>query len=56
MPFGIVMHTSEHFPGKLSLWLGMSVMIRNNDVTELCITKGQKAYVVGWDATDGLQG
>ena len=49
-------HTSEHFPGKLSLCLGMPVMIRNNDATELCITKGQEAHVVGWDATGGPQG
>ena len=49
-------HTSEHFPGKLSLCLGMPIMIRNNDATELCITKGQEAgqeaYVVGWDAIE----
>ncbi|KAJ6614719.1 hypothetical protein B0H10DRAFT_2165019 [Mycena sp. CBHHK59/15] len=31
--------TSEHMAGKLSLCLGMPVMIRNNDATELCITK-----------------
>ena len=31
-------------------------MIRNNDATELCITKGQEAYVVGWDAIDGPKG
>ena len=49
-------HSSEHFPGKLSLCLGMPMMIRNNDATELCITKGQEAYVVGWDATDGPKG
>jgi hypothetical protein len=48
-------HSSEHFPGKLSLCLGMPVMIRNNDATELCITKGQEAYVVGWDAIQGPQ-
>ena len=49
-------HSSEHFAGKLSLCLGMPIMIRNNDATELCITKGQEAYVVGWDATQGPQG
>ena len=49
-------HSSEHFPGKLSLCLGMPIMIRNNDATELCITKGQEAYVVGWDAVVGLKG
>jgi hypothetical protein len=49
-------HSSEHFPGKLLLCLGMPIMIRNNDATELCMTKGQEAYVVGWDALDGLNG
>ena len=49
-------HTSDHFPGKLSLCLGMPIMIRNNDATELCITKGQEAYVVGWDAINGTNG
>jgi hypothetical protein len=34
----------------------MPIMIRNNDATELCITKGQEAYVVGWDAIDGPKG
>ena len=34
----------------------MPIMIRNNDATELCITKGQEAYVVGWDAIDGPDG
>ena len=49
-------HSSEHFPGKLSLCLGMPIMIRNNDATELCITKGQEAYVIGWEAIDGRNG
>ena len=38
--------STEHFAGKLSLCLGMPVMIRNNDATELCITKGQEGFVV----------
>jgi hypothetical protein len=46
-------HSSEHFPGKLSLCLDMPIMIRNNDARELCITKGQEAYVIGWNATNG---
>lgn len=37
----------QHIPAKLSLCLGMPVMIRNNDATELCITKGQEAIVAG---------
>ena len=46
-------HTSEHVAGKLPLCVGMPVIIRNNEATELCITKGQEAIVVGWDALEG---
>ena len=46
-------HMSNHIPAKLSLCVGMPVMIRNNKATELCVTKGQEAVVVGWDASDG---
>jgi hypothetical protein len=48
-------HSSEHFPGKLSLCLGMPIMIRNNDATELCITKGQEVYVSVRDLVFGTQ-
>jgi hypothetical protein len=34
--------------GKLSLCIGMPMMIRNNSATEMCITKGQEAFVYGW--------
>ena len=34
----------------------MPIMIRNNNATELCITKGQEVYVIGLDATDGPKG
>ena len=37
-------------PGKLSLCVGMPVMIRNNVATELCITKGQEGFVYGWQS------
>jgi hypothetical protein len=47
---------TDHFPGKLSLCLGMPVMIRNNDATELCITKGQEGFVVGWQSYKGPHG
>ncbi|KDR67899.1 hypothetical protein GALMADRAFT_79067 [Galerina marginata CBS 339.88] len=47
---------TENFAGKLSLCLGMPVMIRNNDATELCITKGQEGTVVGWQAETGPHG
>ncbi|KAF6751802.1 hypothetical protein DFP72DRAFT_816009 [Ephemerocybe angulata] len=42
--------TSEQIPGKLTLCIGMPVIIRNNEATELCITRGQEARVVGWSA------
>jgi PIF1 helicase. len=41
---------TEHFAGKLSLCIGMPIMIRNNDATELCITKGQEGFVAGWQS------
>ncbi|KDR64842.1 hypothetical protein GALMADRAFT_82610, partial [Galerina marginata CBS 339.88] len=47
---------TDNFAGKLSLCLGMPVMIRNNDATELCITKGQEGFVVGWQAERGPHG
>ncbi|KAJ7279581.1 hypothetical protein C8J57DRAFT_1021095, partial [Mycena rebaudengoi] len=43
--------TSEHVAGKLSLYVGMPIMIKNNDATKLCITKGQEGTVAGWQDT-----
>ena len=43
-------------PGKLSICIGMPVMICNNAATEMGITKGQEATVHTWDShktTDG---
>ncbi len=48
--------SSEHVPGKLSLCIGLPVMIRNNDATELCITKGQEGHIVGWKSGVGSRG
>ncbi|KAJ6591888.1 hypothetical protein B0H10DRAFT_1691920, partial [Mycena sp. CBHHK59/15] len=48
--------TSEGISGRLSLCLGMPIMIKNNDATELCITKGQEGVVVGWQAAVGNEG
>ena len=47
---------TDNFPGKLSLCIGMPVMIRNNDATELCITKGQEGFVAGWKDKRGPHG
>ena len=37
-------------PGKLSLCIGMPIMIRNNAATEMCITKGHEAFVYAWQS------
>jgi hypothetical protein len=43
-------------PGKLSICLGMPIMIRNNAATEMCITKGQEATVHAWDSHQTAEG
>ena len=48
--------STNHIPGKLSLCIGLPVMIRNNNATELCITKGQEGHVVGWQSTQNIYG
>ncbi|KAI0055032.1 hypothetical protein BV25DRAFT_1762200, partial [Artomyces pyxidatus] len=35
-------------PGTLSLCQGMPVLIKRNEVTELCVTNGAEATVIGW--------
>jgi hypothetical protein len=47
---------TDHNPGKLSICIGMPVMIRHNIATELCITKGQEGTVAGWQCHDGPYG
>ena len=48
--------TSDHILGCLKLCIGLPIMIRHNDATELCITKGQEGHVVGWDSHEGTDG
>ena len=48
--------TDKHVAGKLTLCLGLPVMIRTNYATELCMTRGQEGYVHGWQTTTGSQG
>ena len=43
-------------PGKLSICIGMPVMIRNNAATEMGITKGQEAIVHTWDSHKSKDG
>jgi hypothetical protein len=45
--------TDKHIAGKLSLRIGLPVMIHHNFATELCITKGQEGYVYGWQSKIG---
>jgi hypothetical protein len=48
--------TNEFIAGKLSLCLGMPIMLRANDATEMCMTKGQEGVVCGWHASEGPAG
>lgn len=41
---------SSHRAGKLSLCLGLPVMIKYNEATECCVTNGAEAIVYHWDA------
>ena len=42
---------TQHKAGKLSLCIGMPVLIKKNIATELCVTNGAEATVVGWKLT-----
>ena len=48
--------STEHIPGKLSVCIGMPVMLRHNEATECCITKGAEGTVAGWQACMGSHG
>jgi len=48
--------SNKHVPGKLTLCVGMPVMLRHNDATECCITKGAEATVVSWQSIEGPEG
>ncbi|PPR07900.1 hypothetical protein CVT24_002813, partial [Panaeolus cyanescens] len=49
-------YTDNHVPGKISLCNGLPVMIRYNYATELSMTKGQEAFVSGWQSHLGHNG
>ena len=42
---------SENLPGKLTLCIGMPVMIKYNEATECSVTNGADSVVVGWQST-----
>ena len=48
--------TDNLIAGKLSLCIGLPVMIQANFATELCITKGQEGHVYGWQSAKGTKG
>ena len=45
--------TDKNIAGKLSLCIGLPVMIRYNFATELCMTRGQEGYIHGWQSRMG---
>jgi hypothetical protein len=48
--------SNKHVAGKLSLCVGLPVILKHNDATECCITKGTEATVVSWQAAKGPEG
>ncbi|KDR70821.1 hypothetical protein GALMADRAFT_75705, partial [Galerina marginata CBS 339.88] len=46
----------QHIPGRVGVCLGMPIMIRYNEATELCMTRGQEGTVVGWQSKKGPHG
>jgi hypothetical protein len=49
-------NTSNHIPGKLLLCIGLPIMLRYNDATECCMTKGAEGTVAGWESSRGPEG
>jgi PIF1-like helicase len=48
--------TDKQIAGKLTLCLGLPIMIRHNYATEICMTRGQEGYVMGWQSKTGSKG
>ena len=48
--------TDKHIAGKLSICIGLPVMIRYNYATEICMTRGQEGFVYGWQSKQGSNG
>ncbi|KAJ3486464.1 hypothetical protein NLI96_g4222 [Meripilus lineatus] len=47
---------TDHVPGVLDLCIGMPVMLKTNEATELCATNGAEANVVGWSSEPNPHG
>ena len=48
--------SNKHVAGKLSLCVGMPVMLKHNEATECCMTKGAEGTVVGWQSSERPEG
>src|ERR1700730_11833882 len=48
--------SDKHVASKLKLCVGLPVMLKDNDATECCMTKGGEATVVSWQTTKGPEG
>jgi hypothetical protein len=48
--------SNKHVAGKLMLCVGLPVMLKHNDATECCMTKGAEGTVVSWQTTKGPEG
>ncbi|EKM51735.1 uncharacterized protein PHACADRAFT_102456, partial [Phanerochaete carnosa HHB-10118-sp] len=47
---------TEHVPGILRLCVGMPVMLKHSEATELCAMNGAEGTVYSWDAHEGAEG
>ena len=48
--------SDKHIAGKLSICIGLPVIIRYNYATEICMTQGQEGFVQGWQLKKGVNG
>src|SRR5882762_4681082 len=48
--------SDKHVAAKLTLCVGMPVMLKHHDATECCMTKGAEATVVSWWTSKGPEG
>ena len=48
--------TDKHIAGKLSLCIGLPVMMRYNFTMEMCMMRGQEGFVHGWQSKIGSKG
>ncbi|KAE9395679.1 hypothetical protein BT96DRAFT_825964 [Gymnopus androsaceus JB14] len=47
---------TKSIPGILKLCIGIPVMLKFNQATELCMTNGQQGHVAGWTSTKNEKG